>query len=184
MFSGKTSRLIQEYKTRKYIGCPVAVLNYAGDTRYSNSATVVSHDLVSVPCLMTYDLKDEWQQSKCLRSANVILINEAQFFENLFEVVVDMVENYNKEVFIYGLDADSNRCLFGEIYKLIPYADSIEKLTSLCSICKDGTPAIHSMRMVENDEQVLIGADDIYKPVCRSCYRGERSSPLTPLLSP
>ena len=171
MFSGKTSRLIQEYKTRTYIGCSVAVINYAGDVRYSSDPKVVSHDLISIPCIMTYDLREEWKQSEILQQSNVILINEAQFFGNLYETVIDMVEKGGKHVYLYGLDSDFNRCLFGEIYKLIPYADTIIKLNSLCSICKDGSAAIHSLRTISRGEQILVGTDDIYKPVCRKCYQ-------------
>ena len=80
-----------------------------------------------------------------------------------------MVENHNKIVYICGLDGDFKRNRFGKILELIPYCDKIVKLQSLCSICKNGNPAIFSYRITEESSQIVIGSDN-YIPLCRACY--------------
>jgi len=45
----------------------------------------------------------------------------------------------------------------------------VSKLTSLCSICKNGTPGIFSKRVTFEIEQTVVGSDN-YIPVCRNCY--------------
>jgi hypothetical protein len=40
---------------------------------------------------------------------------------------------------------------FGNILDLIPYCDKVTKLTSLCSICKNGTLAIFSLRITDDE---------------------------------
>jgi thymidine kinase len=137
-----------------------------------------SHDKVMAPCLQANKLADIWPLEGCiesnsyennlLTSAEVILINEGQFFPDLYEIVVDML-NKNKKVYICGLDGDFERKKFGFILDLIPLCDKVIKLTSLCSICKDGTPAIFSMRLTEEKEQTIVGSTN-YIPVCRKCY--------------
>ena len=75
----------------------------------------------------------------------------------------------NKRVYIAGLDGDFTRKKFGQILDLIPMCDKVTKLTALCSLCKDGTQGIFSMRLTKETQQMVIGSDN-YLPVCRSCY--------------
>ena len=103
--------------------------------------------------------------------SEVILINEGQFFEDLYDVVIDMLR-FNKRVYVCGLDSDFERKKFGQILDLIPLCDKVNKLTSLCSQCKDGTPGIFSMRLTNETEQTIVGSDS-YIPVCRKCYENK-----------
>lgn len=173
MFSGKTTRLIQLYKTRSYIGKRVVVINYIADTRYDETM-LSTHDHITIPCLFVEDLREMWENSenphwRTIHSADTILINEGQFFKNLFNTVLEMVEKEKKEVYICGLDGDFKRSIFGELLQLIPYCDSVEKLNSLCANCRDGTPGIFSYRISSEEHQVVVGSDN-YQPLCRNCY--------------
>jgi len=165
MFSGKTTRLIQEYRKRKYIQETVAVINYAEDTRY-DFTQLSTHDKVMIPCIQTLMIREVMN---ILETVNTIFINEGQFFPDLYDTVVELVEKMGKNVYIYGLDGDFTRSTFGDIYRLIPICDSIVKLSALCSKCRDGTPAIFSHRITKEQQQVSIGSDN-YIPLCRSCY--------------
>ena len=78
-----------------------------------------------------------------------------------------------KKIYIGGLDGDFERKKFGKILDLIPLCDKITKLVSLCSLCKNGTPGIFSMRLSQEKEQKVIGSDN-YIPVCRNCYEINR----------
>ena len=174
MFSKKTSRLIDIYKQYTFCNIPVEIINHCADTRYHDTM-LSSHDKVMVPCIQTDKISDVWfnnnQQSDNhlkLKNASVILINEAQFFEDLYDCVLDMLKE-NKRVYIAGLDGDFSRNKFGQILDLVPMCDKITKLTALCSICKDGTLGIFSMRLTKETHQMVIGSDN-YIPVCRHCY--------------
>ena len=82
MFSGKTTRLIEHYKAYKYIGKKIVVLNYSLDMRYSTT-NLSSHDHVEIPCVFADNLsKEKWID------ADVILINEGQFFGDLVSSVI------------------------------------------------------------------------------------------------
>ena len=118
MFSGKTSEIIEIYKKCVFCNIPVSIINHIIDNRYHDSM-LSSHDKVMVPCLQTSELNQLWTEEsnpsyEILRKSDVILINEGQFFPDLYEVVVDML-NDNKKIYISGLDGDFERKKFGFI---------------------------------------------------------------------
>ena len=170
MFSGKTSKLIEIYKQCIFCNIPVCIINHSIDTRYHDTM-ISTHDKIMVPCIQTTELNEVWttnNNDSPVRKCDVFLINEGQFFPDLYEVVLDMVKN-NKTVYICGLDGDFERNKFGQIIDLIPLCDAVTKLTSLCSMCKNGSRGIFSMRLTSEKQQTLIGSDN-YIPVCRKCY--------------
>lgn len=166
MFSGKTTHLIQAYKEYVYIGKKVAVINFDQDTRY-HETMLSTHDKTMIPCIQAHKLENVM---KDLEAADVILINEGQFFEDILEVVIDLVEDKHKTVCISALDGDFKRQKFGRVLDLIPYSDITTRLSALCAQCKDGTRAPFSHRVTSETEQVSIGSEN-YIPVCRKCYQ-------------
>ena len=171
MFSGKTSKILDLYKQCEFSNIPVVVINHTSDKRYSETM-LSTHDLKMIPCIQASSLCDAMEILEIknkINDATVILINEGQFFNDLYEWTKMMVETNHKEIYICGLDGDFNRNKFGQILDLIPLCDKVTKLKSLCSMCKNGTKALFSLRVTEEKEQVLIGSD-CYKPVCRECY--------------
>jgi len=70
-------------------------------------------------------------------------------------------------IIVAGLDGDYQQKQFGDILKLIPIADSYQKVYALCKICQDGTPASFTKRIVNNNQQILVGAKESYISVCR-----------------
>lgn len=176
MFSGKTTQLIQTHKKYVYIGKKVSVINYFDDVRYHDSL-LSTHDKLMIPCIFAKTLSEIWinpenENYTSLHEADVVLINEGQFFSDLFDMVLHLVEVENKKVYIFGLDGDFKRCKFGQILDLIPFCDKLTKLNSLCAVCKDGTKGIFSHRVSQETSQVVIGSDN-YKPLCRKCYNNE-----------
>lgn len=166
MFSGKTSKLLDIYKQCKFCSIPCVILNHSSDTRY-HETMLSSHDHVLAPCIMLSKLED-CLAIKEVKDAHVILINEGQFYPDLHDSVVTML-NHDKKVYISGLDGDFERKKFGQILDLVPLSDKITKLSSLCSLCKDGTPGIFSMRLTDEKDQTVVGVNN-YIPTCRKCY--------------
>jgi thymidine kinase len=168
MFSGKTSRLVEIYKQCQFCDIPVLVINHCFDNRYDDTL-LSTHDKIMIPCIRVtnlYDLNTRYFEE--LNKAQIILINEGQFFNDLY-IWVETILQTNKKIYICGLDGDFERKKFGKILDLIPLCDKVTKLSSLCSICKDGTHGIFSMRITNEIEQTVIGSDN-YIPVCRDCY--------------
>lgn len=165
MFSGKTTYLMDIYDDCQQNGDTVLAINYAKDTRY-HETMLSTHDKRVCPCLFAETIGSLTGTEDLTKSADVILINEGQFFADIYDVVIYMVEVLKKRVYVCGLDGDFRRQKFGGLLDLVPVCDSIIKLKSKCSCGED---ALFSHRKVDNDEQVLIGSD-IYVPLCRTCY--------------
>lgn len=170
MFSGKTSTLIKKYSELHNQSEKVIAVNFIADKRYHDEL-LSSHDKLMIPCIMVDNIYDSWYNTNneyylVLRECEYILINEAQFFDKLYEVVISMLES-NKKVYLYGLDGDFNRNKFGQMLDLIPLCDNVIKLHAKCNTCH--LDAIFSHRVTSESSQVVIGSDN-YIPLCRSCY--------------
>jgi thymidine kinase len=170
MFSGKTSRLVEIFKQCTFCNIPIIVINHANDDRYDNMM-LSTHDRVKIPCMKTENLMDLFKKEECnncIENSEVILVNEGQFFTDLYEFV-ELSLKKGKKIYVCGLDGDFERKKFGQILDLIPLCDKVTKLNSLCSQCRNGKKGIFSCRITNETTQVVIGSDN-YKPLCRSCY--------------
>jgi thymidine kinase len=76
--------------------------------------------------------------------------------------------NNNKIVIVAGLDGTFQRKPFGSILELIPRAEKVTKLSAVCMYCNKD--ANFTLRTVDDLEVELIGGEEAYKPVCRSCF--------------
>ena len=159
MFSGKTTRLIE--LSKKYSN-PL-VINHALDVRY-HATNLSTHDGIHTPCIQAFCLDDI--SKLVLSAADAIFVNEAQFFPDILLVVEDWLSAYKKPIYVCGLDGDFRQQPFGDLLKIIPLCDTVEKLHAKC-LC--GSPAIFTHRLSADKEQTLIGSD-IYEPYCRVCY--------------
>jgi len=167
MFSGKSTEIIRLVNRYKALDNKILTINHISDSRYKQNS-IVTHNKVSLDCTSLNSLCDV-NKMDIYNSLDVIVIEEAQFFDDLYEFVLNAADNDNKIILIVGLDGDSNRNEFGDIIKLIPKCDTVKKLHALCSVCKDGTLACFTKRLVDNKEQVLIGVNE-FIPVCRYHY--------------
>ena len=164
MFSGKSSELIRRINREKSINKKILIVNFSGDNRYSN-CSVATHDNVKINCLKLEKLNEITENM--ILSYDSFFIDEGQFFSDLFSVVKTLVDTHHKHVVVSGLDGDSSRNPFGDLIKLIPICDSLDKLTAYCSKCLDHTPAPFTKKKGPGKSVIDIGGSDKYIPVCR-----------------
>lgn len=165
MFSGKTEELIRRAKRAYIAGQQVVIVKPAIDNRYSETE-VVSHNENALPGL-TVDTAD--QIILLTSSAKVVCIDEAQFFDNRIVDVVNTLANDGKRVIIAGLDMDFEGRPFEPMPQLLAIAEYVTKLHAICA--ESGMIANYSQRVVENENQVLVGEKDAYEPRARHCFR-------------
>jgi thymidine kinase len=164
MFSGKTSELIRRLKRLKVIDKQILVVNSAKDTR-SPEEVLKTHDNVKFKCFKVYDLYDLMDKS-AFEDAEIIAIDEAQFFPNLKKFVESCLD-MGKDVILAGLDGDAFQRKWGELLDCIPMATEVTKLSALCMRCGNGNMGPFTKRTVENTELELIGGSDMYEAVCQ-----------------
>ena len=163
MFSGKTEELIRRLKRVKIANLKAEIFKPAIDTRY-DEVKIVSHDtnfIQSTPV-------DSSQNILLLaQDADVVGIDEAQFFDSEITNVCEQLALSGKRVIVAGLDMDYTGKPFGQMPNLLAIADYITKLHAICVKC--GNIANISYRKSSNSGQVLLGEMDIYEPRCRHC---------------
>ena len=131
------------------------------DDRYRDDAKIITHDKVKMNCLKLESLMP-FTKTEEYKEAEVIVIEEGQFFNDLFDFVTKSVDTENKSVIVAGLDGDYLRRPFGDMLKIIPYAEEVKKLDALCLMCKDGTPAHFTKRIGVSEKRDLVGSNDKY----------------------
>ena len=99
------------YEKYAFCGIPVTVINHSCDTRYDDEL-LSTHDKKMIPCVKAQHLRDVWNESnEMVQKSVAILINEGQFFDDLYDCVFDMLRN-GKKVYVCGLDGDFQRNKF------------------------------------------------------------------------
>jgi thymidine kinase len=164
MFSGKTEELIRRLRRAQIANLKVEIYKPAIDKRY-NEQQIVSHNsmsLLSTPV-------DNSQSILLLSSeAEVVGIDEAQFFDDELVDVCNILANKGIRVIVAGLDMNFKGSPFGPMPKLLAIAEYITKVHAICVRC--GDIAQYSFRKNANENLVLIGEKDLYEPLCRACY--------------
>ena len=164
MFSGKSTRLIGVIRKFTYKAKKTIMIKYFADKRFTDKSEVVTHDLLKYDSIECKNLRDFFDK---IKNYDVIGIDEGQFFPDLVEVCEELAL-MKKTIVIAALNGDFRMEPFPVIAKIIPKADKIKLLKAYCFNChKD---AKFTLRIVQSNETVLIGAGEAYKPACRECH--------------
>lgn len=164
MFSGKTEELIRRLKRVEIANLKMKVFKPSVDKRF-HEMQIISHDenkITSVP------LDNTKEMLKLCDRADVVGIDEAQFFDDDLPAVCDTLAKEGIRVIVAGLDMDFKGNPFGPVPALLAKADYITKLHAICVRC--GNIASFSYRKTTEESQVLLGAKDLYEPRCRKCF--------------
>jgi len=167
MYAGKSTALLNQLN----------VYNRCYKTAYVTHSIDNRHYLSHNPCISKNLEQTSIAYIQCpvldtakLSQYDVIGIDEAQFFDELTEPVIELAR-LNKIIVVAGLDADSNQKPFTGLMELIPYAVSVTKLTSICSMCMEENNGIINLapmtiKKIKNNDRIQVGQEDIYSVTC------------------
>jgi thymidine kinase len=161
MFSGKTEELIRRLRRAEFAKLSVIIFKPKIDNRYSKSE-IVSHSSQALPSTIIENSNEILAQ---IKDADIIGIDEAQFFDNGIVNVVLKLAQMGKRVIIAGLDMDFRGEPFGPMPTLLAIAEYVTKPKAICVIC--GSPATMTQRITDSKETVDVGATDKYEARCR-----------------
>jgi len=165
MFSGKTEELIRRLRRAVIARQRVEIFKPKIDNRYSERE-IVSHDLQKIK---SRSIEKPEEILKYALEAQVVGIDEAQFFNESLVKVCQTLANMGKRVIIAGLDQDYRGQPFEPIPQLLAVAEYITKTHAICVIC--GNPANHTYRTSDDKGTVVVGAADKYEARCRNCFQ-------------
>lgn len=164
MFSGKTEELIRRLKRAKIAKMRVEIFKPGIDVRYSEE-DVVSHNANALHSTPVGSASEILFYSN---EADVIGIDEAQFFDDELPNVCQQLADQGKRVIVAGLDMDFTGKPFGPMPTLMAIAEDVTKVHAICIGC--GGLAQYSHRTIEGDKLVVLGETESYEPLCRECF--------------
>ena len=164
MFSGKTEELLRRLKRAQFAKLDIAVFKPKIDNRY-DTQKVVSHDENTVNAIPVDCAKNILS---LVNQAQVVAIDEAQFFDADLVTVCNELANAGVRVIIAGLDMDFLGKPFGVIPQILAIAEHIAKVHAICVDCS--AIANHSYRKTTDTTLVKLGEKEEYKALCRNCF--------------
>lgn len=171
MYSGKSEELIRRIKRAKIAKQKVQVFKPTIDDRYSKT-DVVSHSGDKAEAICVSSSADVLNLVEA--DADVIAIDEVQFFDMGIIEVCKKLADKNKRVVCAGLDMDFRGEPFGPVPALLAMAEFVDKIQAICVVC--GNPATRTQRLINgkpaqhSDPIVLVGAQEAYEARCRKCH--------------
>lgn len=189
MESGKSAMLLIEAYNFEKRNIGFLCLKPSIDNR-ENKHKICSRIGIEKDCLTIYPDYDIFKivKDKILSKQETdlqlqwILVDESQFLTTeQVEQLRAIVDDLDINVLCYGLRTDFKTHLFEGSKRLFELADDITEMKISCAC---GGKAIFNARfndngeLVTSGEQVLIGGEDKYKPMCSKCYREEISKSL------
>ena len=139
------------------------------DKRYSDK-NVVSHRGTEFNAVLVTSSKEILNN---VEDQKVVAIDEAQFFDQQLVEVASELAGRGIRVILAGLDMDYTGAPFGPMPALLASAEYVSKVHAICVSC--GNLAQFSNRLVADTDQVMLGAVEEYRPLCRSCFNKSSS---------
>lgn len=170
MFSGKSEELMRRLRRAQIAKLRVAVYKPRLDNRYSET-DVVSHNGTR---FAARPVENAMEILRLAGEADVVGIDEAQFFDHQVVEVAMRLADSGKRVILAALDQDFKNEPFGPMPELLAVAEFVDKLQAICQQC--GGPGTRTQRLIEGrpasaDEPVIkVGASESYEPRCRACH--------------
>ena len=172
MFASKTIFLVDNLNRYADLGFSTSYINTIKDDRSDNGVSTNCSGGVSLSKKVDkFSVNDLSEFNKHIDKYKVLAIDEFQFFENSVNIVLEWIEQYDKIVYVAGLDLNAKRKKWGSILDLAGQAEDSQKVTAKCLDClREGqgiVSAPFTSRIDPNGPDVETGGDDKYLPVCR-----------------
>ncbi|MDC0297020.1 thymidine kinase [Crocinitomicaceae bacterium] len=169
MFSGKTEELIRRLRRAEFANQQLILFKPKIDNRYSKN-NVVSHSGNEFEAVL---IENSSEIIGHINQHMVVAIDEAQFFDDGIVGVCESLSAKGIRVVLAGLDMDYTGKPFGPMPNLLAVAEYVTKVHAICVSC--GNLAQFSNRTVSETSQVLVGAVEKYRPLCRACFTNTAS---------
>lgn len=169
MFAEKSTNLQRQFKRHLLAGKKVVMFKPMIDTRYGENVAS-THDGSTVKAINVFfdaehNYVDDITSHPAVDGAEAICIDEVQFFPKLIVQYIDELLYAGINVYVAGLDMDSNGVPFETTMLLMGKAEEVTKYQAVCQDC--GNDAWVTVN--ENKKDRVAVGNDGYKPVCRSC---------------
>lgn len=165
MFSGKTERLLSRLAEARARAVPTAVFKHASDDRYVKGQ-LVTHTGRRTDAIA---LVSASRIPELAGEARLIVIDEAQFFDQDLVEACRQLVGQGREVVVAGLDRDAWGEPFGPTPEIEAIATKVTRTRAVCSAC--GEVAEYTQRLAPVEDRKMIGGAEAYEARCGKCFR-------------
>lgn len=174
MNSGKTIEILKVAHNYEEQSKPVVLMTSGLDTR-DGVGMIASRIGLKRPATPIFTETNVYQYIKGLDyKPYCVLVDESQFLQKHHVLeFAQVVDELGIPVMAFGLKNDFRNELFEGSKYLLLYADKLEELKTICWFChKKATMNLHFIdgKPVYEGDQVQIGGNEAYYPVCRNHY--------------
>ncbi|WP_052339356.1 thymidine kinase [Gorillibacterium massiliense] len=174
MNSGKSMDILKIANNYEEQGKKVLIFTSSFDTRHGIGKVTSRVGFQREALLLGDDLLDVVSEQK----PNCVIVDEAQFLsEDQVDKLAFIVDNMSIPVMAFGLMTDFQGKLFSGSKRLLELADRIEEVKTICWYCDSKArfnTRFSNGRAVFKGEQIELGGNDKYLPLCRKCYMKEQ----------
>ncbi|MBC8081082.1 MAG: thymidine kinase [Gorillibacterium sp.] len=174
MNSGKSFDILKIANNYEEQGKKVLIFTSVVDTRHGIGKVTSRVGFQREALLMDERMMEVVEQG----TPDCVVVDEAQFASTKqIDQLAEIVDCLDIPVIVYGLMTDFQGIMFEGSKRLLEIADRIEEIKTVCWYCnrkarfntrfKDG-------QAVFTGEQLDIGGNDKYQPLCRKCYMKEK----------
>lgn len=180
MNSSKSAQLLMTAFNFKQQGKTFEIVKSAHDTRDTSiKSRALNIEMECTPITHFCDLFEVAFATK----PKWLFVDEVQFMdEQMINTLAILVDEYDINVICYGLLTDFQGKLFEGSKCLVETADSIREIKNQCVHCEN--KANRNMRFADGNpifegETIMVGAEESYVSVCRSCYQKAKKGMLS-----
>ena len=170
MFSGKSTRLLDQVKRYQIAKKNVLCVKPTLDNRYTNEGFIITHNDAHLKCYNIASGKDLlalFEQQNASQKVDLIAVDEAFMIDNISESLLNLFYTYKIDVIVSSIDMSASNLPFKDISEILSHATHVKKCKAVCTIC--GADASYTSRKFSLDEaegQVRVGGSDLYEPRC------------------
>ena len=169
MFSGKSTKLIQQIERYKFAKKNIICFKPTMDNRYTSEGYIVTHSDIHVPCFLVnngQDILRLYNEQAITEKIDAVAIDEAFMIEGVSDVCLDFLYSKKIDVLISSIDMSSSLKSFEEIARLMCHATHVKKCKAVCTVCGDDASYTTRKTVSDSKKEIQVGGADMYEARC------------------
>ena len=170
MFSGKSTKLLQQIDRYKLANKNIICFKPQMDTRYTKDGYIVTHNDIHAPCHLIengHEMLTIFDRLNEEEHIDAVAVDEAFMIEGIADACVSIFYSRKIDMLISTIDISASLIPFDEVSALLSHATHIKKCKAVCTVCgEDATYTLRKFTIDSTEEQIRVGGTDLYEPRC------------------
>ena len=170
MFSGKSTKLIQNIERYKLAGHKILCFKPSMDNRYTSEGYIVTHNDMHENCYLINtgdDLTNVYEEQTLENDIKAIAIDEAFMIDDIEKAILKIFYRDRVDFLVSSIDISASLLPFECVSNLLSHATHVKKCKAVCTSCgEDASYTMRKFSIDEKEEEIRVGGIDLYEPKC------------------